>query len=264
MPRPPKSEGATTRALTVPLAEVAQIKFAPSRLLAAEQAHGRAKAALEDAQSRRSELARRLAAAEADERTAAQGAEREQTTRRDPAERGVTVTTFGEQNPAGIGLQHSAQSYEDTPRTTSPALKRFTEARDAVASLKPLLERLDADTIPAATARLQEAAAALRRAEDAADRLELAKAYDAAPALIAADAEYVAAADALEAARVAAMQVRDSLAQTYGQDDRFAAKHLALGLSAPVAKLAADFASSPAGTTGGLLDLHRNSFDLEA
>ena len=242
MPRTPTLEGATTRALTVPLAELARIRSAPRRLHAAEQAHGRAQAALEEAQTRRAELARRLSGAQAEEDSAAAGAEREQTTPRQPA-REVSVTPIGNNpNPSGIGLQGPSayQGVDYSPQPASPALKRYTAAREAVAAIQPLLARMDGEALPAAQAALDRTASDLQSAREDCNRFELAKAEDATPALMAADAAFIAAAQALEAARVHAERVRGDLVQTYGEDHRFSAKRLAEHLSSEVVQLAAN------------------------
>ena len=256
----PKRQGAPASALTVSIAELAGLRGAPHRLQAAETAHARALAALHDAQAQRGDLDRQVSEA----RGAAHNAKRTfEAIRREPAERGVTVTTLGDgQNPANIGLQPVFQNTAHAPSGPS-ALDKLNIAHQRVATLEALIKELDAEIIPAAQRRAGDAAVELQEAQTAAERLELAKANDAAPVLIAADAAFIEAGAALERAREAAERTRADLAKTYGADDRFAAKHLVHGLPVEIARLATHNHRAPTGAPADLLAMHRNAFDLE-
>ena len=268
MPRTPKSEGAPALASAPFAPDLASLKGADERLIAAQENYESARAALNDAEIRHRALARKLGEARDAKASAHQRALDEQS-RPPEAERGVTVSRIGGgDNRANIGLSggdyvQGVQAGEAARPAASPALAAFNRARAEVEGLEPLVDRLERHTLPEARQAVSQAAEHLRIARVDADALEAAKVRGAAPALLQIDGRVVAAAEALEAARMDAERVREELAAAYGYDKRFHPSILAHAVPAAIAKLAADNPRAVVAPGSGLLAIHQAAFDLE-
>ncbi len=237
------------------------LKLAPQRLRNAEVRHERAKEALRDAVHRHAALSRQLSTAREEEATAQAAAEREQS-RPQAYEGRVNIQTFGspDQNPANIGPQLAGvQGAFEEQRPDAPELRKYAAVKEAVMALRSLLDTAAA-RLPEHRADLEEATEELTEAARDVVRLEAVKAAHALPDLIDADAGFIAAADALEKARLASVVTRDRLTQQFGFDARFAPKLLLTSISAGVATLV-DPTKRWRDDPADLLQTHRDAFE---